>query len=184
MSRGRTSGVRALCLLAIAAGAVGCDQGTKSWAVRTFDGMPGRSITVVDPWLELTLTYNRGTAFSLIRDIEPLRWLVALIAILVVAWLGWMFFRGRFDRRLDIVAIGCAAGGAIGNLYDRLFRTDSFGRHGVVDFIDVTLPGGASWPVFNVADALIAIGVGLLVLRMSRRVDPSNGPPQPSASPA
>jgi signal peptidase II len=65
--------------------------------------------------------------------------------------------------------------GALGNLHDRFFRADELGRPGVVDFIKVHYPWGGSWPNFNVADALLVVGVALMLLWGTR--------PEPAARP-
>jgi len=86
---------------------------------------------------------------------------VSLLAIAVVVGLS-LGYTSRFT--LGAVSAGLIAGGAIGNLADRAFRGDAGFLHGaVVDFIDVQW-----WPVFNIADACIVVGAGLLVLASLR----------------
>lgn len=143
-------------LAAVAVGVVLVDQLTKDWAVRE---LPGRTIALV--WtLQLNLTYNTGTAFSLGGDRGPL---IAIAALTVV---GFVVYTGRNDSsKLGTVARGLVVGGAFGNLIDRLVRDGQLG-HGilggrVVDFIDVQW-----WPVFNIADTAVVIGCGLLVISL------------------
>ena len=62
------------------------------------------------------------------------------------------------ELRFQALALGVIAGGAIGNGLDRVLR------HGVVDFIKVNYPWGGSWPTFNVADALVFVGVAMLLV--------------------
>jgi signal peptidase II len=72
------------------------------------------------------------------------------------------------------VAIGLVSAGALGNLHDRLFRTmEVVGgvRHGVVDFIKIYYWPGKAWPTFNVADIALVVGVGLLLIYLSRHGD-------------
>jgi signal peptidase II len=127
--------------------------------------IPGKAVTVVEPWLELALSYNHGTAFSIIRDLGAARVAFGVLALVVVIVLAVMIVRGNADGPQS-VALGAIAGGAIGNGVDRAFGG------GVVDFIKVNYPwGAASWPTFNVADALVVCGVaGLLLLRIYRRI--------------
>ena len=133
---------------AIAVLVVLLDQITKSWAL---------SVLADDPielfWtLRLRLAFNTGAAFSLGTGFP---WLFVVLGVIVLAVLGVLAFRTRLSRGAT-VALGLVAGGAVGNLADRIFR-----GHGgaVVDFIDLQW-----WPVFNLADAAICIGVVLILL--------------------
>lgn len=140
---------------ALAAITIAIDQATKWWALEAL-ASPSRTIELF--WtLRFRLLYNRGTAFSLTSDSGPV---VSVIAVVVIAALIWS---GRSQRsRGVIVSYGLIIGGTFGNLIDRAFRTadgDGFLRGGVVDFID------PQWfPVFNLADAALTIGIGLLIL--------------------
>lgn len=139
--------------LLVGAGALAVlvDQVTKWWAVET---LSSRTIEVV--WtLRLHLTVNHGAAFSLTEGRGAL---ISLLALLVVALL---LRSGRYATTpAPAVAIGLVAGGAIGNLIDRAFRSgDGLFGGGVVDFIDLQW-----WPVFNVADVAIVTGAVLLLL--------------------
>lgn len=142
----------------------GCDLQTKAWAERTLTALPSKSMAVVEPWLDLTLAYNRGTAFSLVRDLGATRWVFGTLAVLVVVSLVVMLVRSQRDR-IDALAMGAIAGGAIGNGLDRVFREAPGGGTGVVDFVQINYPWGGHWPLFNVADALLVVGVGVLLLR-------------------
>jgi signal peptidase II len=131
---------------------VAVDQLTKWWAVeRLSDG----SIDVV--WtLRLSLVRNEASAFS----IGGGSWwgpLVSVLALLVIIVLAWQVRSAQ--SRLASVGAGLVAGGAIGNLIDRATRSNKgFLRGGVVDFVDFQW-----WPVFNVADAAVVIGVLILL---------------------
>jgi signal peptidase II len=93
-------------------------------------------------------------AFSQAQGIGPL---IGIAALLVVAWLAWT--SRSLTSRLTGVAAGLIAGGALGNLSDRLFRGDRILHGAVIDFIDF------QWfPIFNVADMAIDIGGALFVL--------------------
>jgi signal peptidase II len=108
----------------------------------------GEEIDVIGP-LGLTLTHNRGVAFGIAGGAGVPLVLVTLAALGLVAYL----FSRDPTRPWMWVAVGLVAGGAIGNLADRV-RADA-----VTDFID--LP---PWPPFNLADVSITAGVVLLVL--------------------
>jgi signal peptidase II len=156
--------------------ASGCDLSTKTWAESAL-GAPGKSLSVIDPWLELSLVYNRGTAFSVIPHLGNARWLFALLALAVCSVLFVMAIRRRPVRRLELLALGITAGGALGNGYDRVFRITPAGDTGVVDFIRVNITSSYSWPTFNVADAWIAIGVALLLWASWRYAEPPKREP-------
>jgi signal peptidase II len=106
--------------------------------------------------LDLALTRNSGSAFSLFQGFAGV--LVAVAVILVGALLVMVYRAPSLSRA---AVCGLIIGGAIGNLSDRMFRNE----HGaVVDFIDLHF-----WPTFNVADACIVIGCLLLALSLLRR---------------
>lgn len=138
----------ALCALVLAA-----DQVVK--AVIESNLVPGEYVEVLGP-LELTLSHNRGVAFGLAGGAG-----VGLIAVTLAA-LGlivYLFARGP-GRRGMWVATGLVAGGALGNLVDRIAAGE------VTDYIAV-----GSWPPFNVADIAITCGVLLLVLIYLREAE-------------
>lgn len=128
------------------------DQWSKAWAV---NALSDRTIDVV--WkLQFHLTSNTGFAFSTGQGLGPFLGLVALLVVVVL----WRM-RDGFSGSVSIFALGLILGGATGNLIDRAFRGAGWGRGAVVDFIDFQF-----WPVFNVADAAIVVGVIALSLRM------------------
>lgn len=144
-------------LLGVLAGLVvlAADQGSKYWVLHGLR-LPELGSVAVLPGLNFTMVWNRGITFGLLRGDGP--WDVALLAgvalAVVVALLVWL---RRAERPLIAVALGAIAGGALGNVVDRL----RFGA--VVDFIHAHAYGW-SWYVFNVADAAIVCGVTALVL--------------------
>jgi signal peptidase II len=127
------------------------DQLTKRWAL---SGLSGRAPRHVIWTLQWNLTRNSGMAFSQAQGIGPV---IGIFAMLVVLWLAWS--SRKLTSRATAVAAGLIAGGALGNLADRLFRGDRFLHGSVIDFIDF------QWfPIFNVADMAIDIGGAVLVL--------------------
>lgn len=137
-------------LASVAAAVFVVDQLTKWWAR---EALEDRVIHVV--WtLQLRLTHNFGTAFSIAQGRGALISLLALAAVAVLLLTG-----RRATRKMVAAALGLVVGGAVGNLTDRAIRDgDGFLDGGVVDFIDLQW-----WPVFNVADMAIVIGAGLLI---------------------
>jgi signal peptidase II len=155
IARGRLYSVVGL----VAAAVVAVDQATKQLAV---DALADGPIDVIQGVLTLQLTLNPGGAFGVLQGV-PGFFLVASVGI-VIAILFWV--RHLEDARWA-VPVGMILGGGIGNLVDRAFR-DTDGR--VVDFIDLHV-----WPVFNVADSAIVLGVGVILLLMLRSSSPEGG---------
>ena len=115
--------------------------------------IPGETLIVIPKVFHLTFVLNPGAAFGLMAGRT---WIFVITALLVVG--GVIYGQFRIPRRemLTRLAIGMIGGGALGNLYDRLV----IGR--VVDYLDFQI-----WPfVFNFADSMIVIGVGLFMLRL------------------
>ncbi len=140
--------------LAVASGVVVFDQITKHWAVNRLNG--DRVIDVLGS-LRFNLSFNNGMAFSQGTGIGPI---IGVLGIIVVAYLLVGMQRSSFS---SAVFVGLVAGGAAGNIIDRLFRGDAWLHGAVVDFIDLQW-----WPVFNIADAAICIGGALLVFTSFR----------------
>ena len=163
-----------LFLLASALG-TGCDLGTKLWAT---EALADGARPIAAPWFSFQLTYNRGTAFSVVPSLSDALPLMALLALAVAVAIGVYVWR-QDPGRLTTLALAAMAAGALGNGYDRAFRDAPGGGTGVVDFISVTLPGGYLWPTFNVADVLLVLGVAAMIfVSLGRR----NAAPQTSTA--
>lgn len=158
-----------LGLLALAV-ALGLDLWTKQWVWINLRPT-GRVVEVLPPTLEFAYTLNRGTAFSVVREVEQPLWFLPITAV-VIGLSVFIALRTPGVDRLRVVALGLVCGGALGNLHDRLFRVDALGHHGVVDFIKVNYPWGGpwggSWPTFNIADSALVVGTLLLMWSLSR----------------
>lgn len=145
------------------------DQATKAWILYGLD-LPRVEQIVLLPVLNLTFVENRGVTFGMLNGLGP--WssvALAAVALAVVVALGiWL---RRAESRITAIAIGAIAGGALGNVIDRL-------RLGwVVDFIDFHI-GAWHWYVFNVADASIVCGVVALLLESQWGHKPSGQQPE------
>ena len=142
-------------LIGVASAVVAVDHLTKWWAQRE---LVARDIDIIGS-LRLHLIYNKGTAFGLGSRFAPLIALGASIVVIVL-----LTVRRHMEGWIATIAVGAVAGGAIGNLLDRLFRDSNefLGGH-VIDFIDLQW-----WPVFNVADMAITIGAVTLALSAAR----------------
>ena len=144
-----------LAFAAAVAVVVGLDQLTKQLALSGLDDGP---IDLIGS-LRLSLTFNDSAAFNMGGGRTTWIAVLALGVSCVLLVLGL-----RAERRMVALGYGVVLGGALGNIVDRAFR-DGDGVLGgrVVDFIDVQW-----WPVFNVADAALWVGIGLLLLASFR----------------
>jgi len=124
------------------------DQATKHYVATTFE--PGESRVAIPHVLYWTFVQNIHGAFGLFGSQI---WLLVGMALAVLGIFWFAFRDAAVESPLVRVAFGAIVGGAIGNIVDR------FHYGYVVDFIDLRW-----WPVFNVADSCITIGVGLLLL--------------------
>lgn len=148
--------VRAGVFATCAAAVIGLDQSTK-W-VASSRLLMGRPVPVLDDVARLTLVHNTGAAFGLFPGSRVPFIVISLLAIAVVIYL---FLRETYRSLANRILLGCILGGAIGNLVDRV-------RLGwVVDFIDMGV-GSVRWPVFNVADSAVTLGVIFLAWNLAR----------------
>lgn len=147
-----------LAYLAAALGVFLLDQASKAWARNSLRF--GDSVTVIPDFLNFIYAENTGVAFSQLQNGGEFgRWMLSSLAAL--AALAVLYYFWRTPKTHDRVLSACALllAGIVGNLTDRV-------RLGfVIDFIDVQF-GSWHYPTFNVADAAICIGAGLLILDM------------------
>jgi signal peptidase II len=137
-------------------GTVFLDRITKVWAESSLTGFD--PVQVIGDWVQFRLVYNRGAAFGI--HVGPWsRWVFLTIAVVAVVLLYRMSREASVTDRLRQFAVGLVAGGAAGNLIDRVLSS-----RGVVDFIDVGI-GSLRWPTFNIAD--IAVSCGAVALAVS-----------------
>jgi signal peptidase II len=148
---------------------VALDLVTKVIAEATLLRTPG--VAVLGDWFQLRLVYNQGAAFGL--HLGPYsRWIFLTVAVVAVFVLHRMSRTSPIGDSFRQIALGLVAGGAAGNLIDRI-RSE----RGVVDFLDVGI-GTLRWPTFNVADIAVSCGAIALVISMwredSRRAEPES----------
>ncbi len=132
------------------------DQLSKRWV---FQNLPEYTPTDLVSWLKpiISFTYvtNTGVAFGLFPQLGGIFTLVSAVVVVLI-----FLFQSSFKDAQSWVhlALGTVTGGALGNLIDRL-------SHGfVIDFLDVNFWPFQAWPVFNVADSAILVGVAILLL--------------------
>ena len=142
---------------AVAAVVIVLDQLTKVWVA---GAMQLHQSIEIFSWFNLTYVRNPGAAFSLFADHSSAFRVpfFALVFVLAGGAIGFFVRQTPPSQKSVLVACGLVLGGAIGNLIDRI----AYGE--VIDFADAHW-NGMHWPAFNVADACISIGVGLLLLR-------------------
>ncbi len=131
------------------------DQANKLWLIFVF-GIPSRQPVALTPFFDVVFAKNPGISYSLFSArTEVQRYLLLAITLVATACIAFWLWRAR--SRLVAFALGLIVGGALGNAYDRL----AYGF--VADFYHFHV-GSFSWYIFNLADAAIVIGVGLLIV--------------------
>ena len=118
-----------------------------------------KSIEVIKSFFYLTYTNNQGAAFSILTG---RRILLILVALVVIGVLIYYVRKNKIEGKVNKIALSLVIGGSIGNLIDRILRG------AVIDFIDVKI-FGYNFPIFNLADTFIVIGVFLLIIEMFRK---------------
>ena len=140
---------RGFLLLVVAVLILVLDQISKRLVMINFS--PGESwnpVAALERWVSLTYVTNTGAAFGLFPEYGGIFMVIAVVVVVVIIFY-YRYVPG--DLWLVQASLGLQLGGALGNLVDRL-------RHGhVIDFIDFKV-----WPVFNVADSSVFIGVVIL----------------------
>lgn len=128
------------------------DQGTKYLIVTRLELQ--EQIPVIGNFFLITSHRNRGAAFGIL---EGQQWFFFIVTAIVVAGIVWYLNKAKATRKLLPTALGLVLGGALGNFLDRMLAGE------VVDFLQFNF-GTYTFPIFNVADSCIVIGVGLIIL--------------------
>ena len=152
--------------LLLAAAVLFLDQFTKGLVEANY--APYSSHPVIPGFLSFTHVRNSGVAFGLFANQGDGRMGVAVLSLLGLVALGVVavyFFRTPVTDRVLLVALALIAGGAVGNLVDRI------GSGAVTDFIDAYV-GSYHWHTFNIADSAITIGIVLMALDIFRSSTP------------
>lgn len=169
----------------VAAITLGLDLWTKAWA---WDNLrEGETVTVIDKWAYFEFGFNTGSAFSFLRDASYARVVFILVTLLALGYMVKLALTLPTRWRSAYVAIAMVAGGAMGNLHDRLVRVMELrgeSRYGVVDFIKVYYWPEQPWPTFNVADIALVVGVGLLFIFLTKHGDAVDAKKDAAAKPA
>ncbi len=110
------------------------------------------SIPIIPDIFNLTYTENKGAAFSILQNTQILLIIVGLVFLYL---LDYYIKKEKKFSKLSIISLGLIIGGIVGNLVDRILL------HAVVDYLDFTL---INFPIFNIADSCITIGVILFII--------------------
>lgn len=131
---------------------IALDQLTKYMIVKSL--VIGDSVKVIKNLLYITSHRNEGAAWGILQGKMWLFYIVTIVVLVILV----MFFKSEgYGKPLIQFGLSLLIAGSIGNFIDRLFRS------GVVDFID-TYIFGYNFPIFNVADAALTIGVIVLII--------------------
>ena len=137
---------------AVILGGIGLDQISKLIAVKLL--APVKSVPLWEGVLHLTYVENRGAAFGMLADH---RWVFMSISSVAIIAIALYLYSGRNTSKLYTAALMMIVSGGIGNMIDRI----ALGY--VIDFIDFAL---IDFAVFNIADSIVCIGAGLLILSL------------------
>jgi signal peptidase II len=155
-----------LRLWSVAIIGLAADLASKTWAINSL-GCPQNPhpVVIIQDYVRFFIAFNDGAVAGVASGKTPL-----LIAVTIAAlfFLFWMFSVSLKNQRLYHFAMGMLIGGALGNLHDRLFNNGY-----VVDFIEVNLhfPPANPWPTFNIADMLLCLGVGIMLISILKHKD-------------
>ena len=139
----------------------------------------GQSVAVLGDAFRVTYIHNSGAAFGMNLG-SPL--VHTLLSVAALAAMAWLYHATPASQRLGRLALCMIVGGALGNIVDRVRLGE------VVDFLDFGI-GTRRWPVFNLADSFVTVGVVLLAYASMRPgarrcSDPDRAPPSPETSAA
>jgi signal peptidase II len=130
------------------------DQWTKWLVMKNME--LGERIILADPYLAWLSHRNRGAAWGML---EGQMWLFGIITVVVIIGILYYFHTHAKGKPLFQLSLMVILGGAIGNFIDRMWRGE------VVDFVDVLIPIiNYEFPIFNVADAALTVGVVLMII--------------------
>jgi signal peptidase II len=132
------------------------DLWTKKSVFEYLQTRPDNSVPIIKGFFNLVMARNEGAVFGIAQGQYLFLVSVSILAVVVVLA---VFLFGGIKSRAYQIALGLLTAGICGNLYDRLFNGGS-----VRDFIDIVYWQGRHWPAFNIADSLLCMSVGLILL--------------------
>jgi len=138
--------------LCIALGVIFVDLLTKGLAEHFLTALSGNSFTVIEGVFNFTFTRNTGAAWGML---DGQQWFFIMTAILASVVVVWILLSKLNDSKVFGIGLALILGGTLGNFYDRI----AFGS--VRDMLHVTF---IDFPIFNVADCALCVGVGLVIV--------------------
>jgi signal peptidase II len=132
------------------------DLWSKKAIFNWLQSQPDETFSIIDGFLRLVRAQNAGAAFGIAYGQRYLLIAVSVIALIIIFA---VFFFSKTGTKLVHISLALLAAGVCGNLYDRIFNGGW-----VRDFIDVVYWPGRHWPAFNIADSMLCVGVGLLII--------------------
>ena len=151
------------------------DQLSKIW-VRHALPTSAHKIEIITDHLDFIHRKNPGIAFSLFATAKWAPFVFAALSVVAVVFIMRLVYKNKHLPLIVVVALGAIAGGAAGNLIDRIIPP-----HKVIDFIDFYV-GQWHWPAFNIADSSICIGAFLLIIASFIYRDPFSPLPSDDGS--
>jgi signal peptidase II len=139
---------------------IALDQLTK-WLARSQLVHAGKSITVIPNYWDWRLSYNTGSAFGMFAGQNGSRIFLSIVGVAATVAILLILRRARNEQTWMTSALALVAGGAIGNVIDRVLE----GK--VTDFV-VWKMGKHEWPAFNIADCALVVGVAIMFLDVGR----------------
>lgn len=133
---------------------IAIDQWTKWLIVKNME--LGESIPIIENFLYITSHRNRGAAWGILQG---QMWFFYIITVVVIVGIIYYMTKAAKGKWFLGVSLALMLGGAIGNFIDRVFRKE------VVDFVN-TYIFGYDFPIFNVADSALVVGVAFLMIQM------------------
>ncbi|MBN2723700.1 MAG: signal peptidase II [Deltaproteobacteria bacterium] len=151
-----------IIFLTIAVSSFALDIGTKIWAQKNVTRAFVNPESQTSFSLNFNLAFNKGAAFGIFTGMSSGKYLLIFIGIIALGFIYWLYRREESNNKIYLIGLALITGGALGNLVDRII----FGV--VTDFIQfwgfkslkITWP----WPTFNIADIVLVIGVGLMII--------------------
>ena len=119
------------------------------------------TIKIVDDFFYITYVRNTGAAWSIFSDKT---WLIIIISLIIIGIVVFYIYKNKPKMKLEKIGYALILGGAVGNFLDRII----YGY--VVDFLDFYI-FGYNYPIFNLADVFIVVGIFLLVIHTWRCKD-------------
>lgn len=121
----------------------------------------GQSIKVINNFFNITYVRNTGAAFSILSKHT---YLLVFVSIFIITLVLYYINKNKPKTKIEYISYSMILGGAIGNLYDRIV----YGY--VIDFLDFNI-FGYEYPIFNLSDSFIFVGVFILIIHIWRCKD-------------